>query len=381
MSTPDEKYMHAALKLARRGIGTVEPNPAVGAVIVKANQIIGRGWHKKFGGPHAEINALEDCKNLGVDPRGAEMYVTLEPCSHHGKTGPCTKAIIDAGLAKVFIATIDPSEHAKGASLEQLRNAGIEVQTGICETEAKLLNAPFIKYAATGKCWVTLKWAQSIDGKLAWSQQSEQQRWISNELSRKDAHKLRRRAQAILVGINTVLADNPLLTARPNKGKKATRIVLDSYLRIPIDCQLLETAKKYPVLIYTKENAVKENLQVAEKITQKGAEIFTCPQNEARSNLYFLIDELSKRGIGHLLVEGGPAVLRSLLKENLADEIIVYIAPKILSAAGSAEITSAMAELTQVIDLHHVETECFGDDVRLSGLTENAIKELSIVEG
>jgi diaminohydroxyphosphoribosylaminopyrimidine deaminase/5-amino-6-(5-phosphoribosylamino)uracil reductase len=381
MSTPAQKYMQMALKLARRGIGSVEPNPAVGAVIVKANQIIGRGWHKKFGGPHAEINAIEDCKNLGVDPRGAEMYVTLEPCCHQGKTGPCTKAIIEAGLAKVFIATIDPSEHTKGSGLEQLRDAGIEVQTGLCEAEAKLLNAPFIKFAATGKCWVTLKWAQSIDGKLAWAQQSEEQRWISNELSRKDAHKLRRLAQAILVGINTVLADDPLLTARPSKGKKATRIVLDSFLRIPPDCQLLETAKKCPVLIYTSENAVKANLEISKKITQKGAEILTYPQNKGRSNLYFLIDELSKHGIGHLLVEGGPAVLTSFLKENLADEITVYIAPKILGGVGSAEITSAMAELTQAIGLHHVETERFGEDVRLSGLTENAIKELSIVEG
>jgi diaminohydroxyphosphoribosylaminopyrimidine deaminase/5-amino-6-(5-phosphoribosylamino)uracil reductase len=228
---------------------------------------------------------------------------------------------------------------------------------------------------------VTLKWAQSIDGKLAWAQQSEEQRWISNELSRKDAHKLRRCAQAILVGINTVLVDDPLLTARPSKGKKATRIVLDSFLRIPPDCQLLETAKKHPVIIYTSENAVKANLETAEKINTKGAEILTYPQNESCSNLYFLIDEISKRGVGHLLVEGGPTVLTSFLKENLADEIVAYIAPKILCGTGNAEITSAMAELTQAIDLHHVETERFGDDVRLSGLMTKTLKELSIIGG
>ena len=380
MNTPDQKYMKAALRLARRGIGSVEPNPAVGAIIVKDNQIIGKGWHKKFGEPHAEINALEDCKNLGVNPGGAAMYVTLEPCSHQGKTGPCTQAIIDAGLAKVFVATIDPSEHANGAGLEQLSAAGIEVQTGICGAEARLLNAPFFKFASTGKCWVTLKWAQSIDGKLAWAQQNEQQRWISNEQSRKDAHKLRRRAQAILVGINTVLIDNPLLTARPSKGKKAVRIVLDNHLRIPPDCQLLDSAKKCPVLIYTNENSVKANLQIAEKITQKGAEILTYPENEGRSNLYFLIDELSKRGIGHLLVEGGPAVLTSFLKENLADEIIVYIAPEILGGPGSAEIASTMAELKEAIGLSHVEIKCFGDNIRLSGLTEKALNELSFVQ-
>jgi len=212
----DIKYMGMALRLARRGIGSVEPNPAVGAVIVKANQVIGKGLHKKFGGPHAEINALEDCKTLGVNPRGAAMYVTLEPCSIQGKTGPCTQAIIEAGIAKVFVATIDPSEHAGGKGIEQLRDAGIEVLTGICETKAKILNAPFIKFAATGKCWVILKWAQSIDGKVAWAEpQPSRGDWISGGQSRKDVHKLRRRSQAILVGVNTVIADDPLLTARP----------------------------------------------------------------------------------------------------------------------------------------------------------------------
>jgi len=215
----DTKYMGMALRLARRGIGSVEPNPAVGAVIVKANQIIGKGWHKKFGGAHAEINALEDCKTLGVNPRGAAMYITLEPCSVQGKTGPCTQAIIEAGVAKVLVATIDPSEHAGGKGIEQLRDAGIEVQTGICETQARLLNAPFIKFAVTGKCWVTLKWAQSIDGKVAITEpRPSGSGWISGEQSRKDVHKLRRRAQAILVGVNTVIADDPLLTARDSSG-------------------------------------------------------------------------------------------------------------------------------------------------------------------
>jgi diaminohydroxyphosphoribosylaminopyrimidine deaminase/5-amino-6-(5-phosphoribosylamino)uracil reductase len=381
MSTQDEKYMQTALKLAGRGIGLVEPNPAVGAVIVKANQVIGKGWHKKFGGPHAEINALEDCKNLGVNPSGATMYVTLEPCSHEGKTGPCTQAIIEAGLAKVVAATIDPAEHAGGRGIRQLRDAGIEVQLGLCEAQAKLLNAPFIKFAATGRCWVTLKWAQSIDGKLAPAQSADEQGWISNELSRKDAHKLRRRAQAILVGINTVLADDPLLTARPSQGKKATRIVLDSFLRIPPDCKLLETAKKCPVLIYAGINAIRTDPQIVEEISKKGAEVLACPPTEDRSNLHFLLDELSKRGIAQLLVEGGPAVLASFLKENLADEIVVYIAPKILGGSGSAEITGPMTESTQAVGLNHVDIERFGDNVRLTGLTRKAIRELSIGEG
>jgi len=378
MVTQDEKYMWVALRLARRGIGSVEPNPAVGAVIVKANQIIGSGWHKKFGGPHAEINALEDCKTLGVNPRGAVMYVTLEPCSHEGKTGPCTQTIIEAGLAKVFVATIDPSEHAGGKGIEQLRNAGIEVQTGICETEARVLNAPFIKFVAIGRCWVTLKWAQSIDGKVAWAQKSDERQWISSEQSRKDVHKLRRRAQAILVGINTVIADDPLLTPRPSKGKKLIRIVLDNNLRIPLDCKLIKTARKSPVLIYTSENTVRANPEIAEKMTKKGAELLAYPDTQGRSNLYFLLDELSKRSIAHLIVEGGPRVLTSFLREALADEIVVYIAPRILGTQGSAEITGPMAELTQAVGLHHVDIKRFGDDIRLTGLTEKALSEILV---
>jgi len=367
-----QRYMGMALRLARRGIGSVEPNPAVGAVIVKANQIVGKGWHKKFGGPHAEINALEDCKTLGIEPRGAVMYVTLEPCSHQGKTGPCIQAIIEAGLAKVFVAMIDPSEHAKGKGVEQLRDAGIEVQTGICETEARLLNAPFIKFAATGRCWVTLKWAQSIDGKVATAEPSGSG-WISGEQSRKDVHKLRRRSQAILVGVNTVIADDPLLTPRPSKGKKLIRIVLDNNLRIRLDCKLIKTAGKSPVLIYTREDIVRANPEISAKITKKGAEVLAYPDTQGRSNLYFLLDELSKRGIAQLLVEGGPRVLTSFLKEGLADEIVVYIAPKILGAQGSVDITGPMAELTQAVGLHYVDIERFGDDVRLTGLTGKAL--------
>ncbi len=375
----DEKLMLSALKLAQRSIGFVEPNPAVGAVIVKANQIIGSGWHKKFGGPHAEINALEDCKTLGVNPRGAAMYVTLEPCSVQGKTGPCTQAIIEAGVAKVFVAMIDPSEHAGGKGIEQLRNAGIKVQTGICETEAKILNAPFIKFAATGKCWVTLKWAQSIDGKVATAElRPSGSGWISGEQSRKDVHKLRRRAGGILVGVNTVIADDPLLTARPSKGKKLTRIVLDNHLRLPPDCKLIKTAKKSPVLICTREDTIRANPEIAEKITKKGAEVLAYPDTQGRSNLYFLLDELSKRGICHLIVEGGPRVLTSFLKEQLADEIVVYIAPKILGAQGSVDITGPMAELTQAVGLHYVDIKLFGDDVRLTGLTGKALNEISV---
>jgi diaminohydroxyphosphoribosylaminopyrimidine deaminase/5-amino-6-(5-phosphoribosylamino)uracil reductase len=371
--------MRRALKLAAKGLAQVEPNPAVGAVIVKNSRIIGRGWHKKFGGPHAEINALEDCKKHGESPQGATMYVTLEPCCHYGKTPPCTDAIIAAGLTKVVIATIDPSEHANGRSIEQLRNAGIEVQTGVCEAEARLLSAPFFKFATTGKCWVTLKWAQTIDGKLAYADKTGERLWISNELSRKNAHKLRRRAGGILVGINTVIADDPLLTPRPARGKKPTRIVLDSTLRIPLNCRLMATTKQSPVLIVTSEQTLHANPAIADKITKKGAEILTVPVSQGQCDLKFLLDELSRRDVQQLLVEGGPRVLTSFLKEQLADEIVVYIAPKILGSQGNASLAESMTELTKAVGLHYVDIKRFSDNARLTGLTEKTVKDCEIL--
>jgi diaminohydroxyphosphoribosylaminopyrimidine deaminase/5-amino-6-(5-phosphoribosylamino)uracil reductase len=381
MNEQDEKYMNVALKLAQRGIGSVEPNPAVGCVIVKGSQIVGKAWHREFGAEHAEISALQDCKTLGVSPRGAAMYVTLEPCCHYGKTPPCVDAISASQLARVVVATIDPSAHASGTGIQHLRDAGIEVEVGLCQTEARLLNAPFMKYAATGRCWTILKWAQSIDGMLAYAEQSDTQRWISGELSRRDVQKLRRRAQAILVGINTVLADNPLLTARPAKGQKLTRIVLDTYLRIPLSCKLLATAKKVPLLILTSRQSLENNSKAAAAISKKGAELLAFPDIPEKSNLHFLIDELSNRGVTQLLVEGGPKVISSFLKEALADEICVYIAPILLGRQGAVNIAEPLAQSTHAMQLHYLDIKRFGDDVCLTGFTKKALEEISVTPG
>ncbi len=367
--TPDERYMLKAMKLTARGTGSVEPNPAVGCVIVKGGQVIGKGWHKSFGGPHAEINALNDCRNLGANPKGATMYVTLEPCCHIGKTGACTRVIIDAGITKLVAAMTDPSEHARGKGFEKLRQAGIDVEVGICEQEAKLLNAPFIKFASTGRTWVILKWAQSIDGKLAYA--DEKNKWISCESSRKDAHKLRNRAQAILVGINTVLADDPLLTPRGpgSKSKKLTRIVMDNHLRIPLSSQLVKTANKQPVIVVTYTGSAAADAGKTESLEKAGVEILAFGDLQGKSNLAFVLDELSKRGIQQLLVEGGPKVLASFLRERLADELCVYIAPKILGSAGSADIAQALADSNEEVNLHHIETKTFDGDTRIKGFT------------
>ncbi|MBN2131820.1 MAG: bifunctional diaminohydroxyphosphoribosylaminopyrimidine deaminase/5-amino-6-(5-phosphoribosylamino)uracil reductase RibD, partial [Sedimentisphaerales bacterium] len=321
-----------------------------------------------FGGPHAEVNAIEDCRKLAVRPEGGTMYVTLEPCCHEGKTGPCTEAIIGARLARVVVATMDPSEHARGKGVEELRRAGIEVQVGLCEEEAKRLNAPFFKYAQTGKPWVVLKWAQSLDGKLAFATPSEQMRWISNEASRRDAHKLRRRVGAVVVGINTVLADDPLLTPRPSKGRKPLRVVLDNALRIPLKARLLRTTKSCPVLICTKKSAVEANLKHADRIKKRGAEVVAYDETDGVSSLRFLVEELGRRGAQQVLIEGGPHVLTSFLREGLVDEVCVYIAPQILGAAGAAYVGAPMAELVRAVNLDHVDITAFDGDVRISGL-------------
>ena len=372
LTPSDEQFMKSALAIAACGIGSVEPNPAVGAVIVKGGRMIGKGYHKKFGSPHAEINALADCVKKGNNPEGATMYVTLEPCSHFGKTGPCTKAIRDAKIAKVIIATVDPSPYASGKGIEELKIAGINVELGLCEQDAQLLNAPFFKFVRTGRPWVILKWAQSIDGKLAYAHPAPGHRWISNDASRADVHRLRRRVQAILAGINTIIMDNPVLTPRPPRNKNPLRIVLDTNLRIPPDSAVLQTARKHPLLIGASRDAVIRHDDITTSIAKRGAEVLPCPARDGKIDLNALLTELGKRQIQQLLVEGGPQVHASFLKQNLADEIIIYIAPKILGAEGLASINDFTTILTKELHLQNVSIRVFGDDVCVSGLVKNS---------
>jgi len=365
----DKRYMQMALNLAARGFGAVEPNPMVGCVIVKSNQIIGKGFHKKFGAPHAEINAIEDCKTLGAKPAGATMYVTLEPCCHHGKTPPCTDAIIQARPARVVVAAVDPSDHANGKGISQMKNAGIRVDVGLCGLQARLLNAGFLKFAGTKRPWVILKWAQSLDGKIAPATDTDKSdKWISNELSRKDVHKLRRSVQAVLVGINTVRADDPMLTPRPPKGKKPVRVVLDANLQIPLTSRLLRTTTSFGVIIVTDEASAQANITKVRRIEKKGAEIVPVPTFEGKCDLKATLAALGDRGIAQLLVEGGAGVITSFLDAGLADAVRVYIAPKILGRAATVSIADALAQLINAVPLHHVSATEFDGDVCISGL-------------
>jgi diaminohydroxyphosphoribosylaminopyrimidine deaminase/5-amino-6-(5-phosphoribosylamino)uracil reductase len=346
--------MRLALELAWKGIGSVEPNPAVGCVIVKNHKIIGKGFHKKFGGPHAEINTLKSCKK---SPAGATMYITLEPCCHYGKTPPCTKAIIKAGIKKVIAATKDPTKKVNGKGFTILKKAGIQVITGICQNEAQILNAPFFKFAQTQKPWVIIKWAQSADGFLA---RNDKKRWITNSKSRKNAHKLRRKVQAILVGINTVLADNPMLTARPDTGRQPLRVVLDSQLKIPLNCNLIKTAKKTPVCIFT---IIKDT-----KIKQKGVEIIKIGKYSGKINLKSVLVELGKRNIQQLLVEGGEKVITSFLKQKLADEIIIYTSNEKLGKKGKVKTSQIMKKFYNRIKKSYSDKKSFGENARLTGI-------------
>jgi diaminohydroxyphosphoribosylaminopyrimidine deaminase/5-amino-6-(5-phosphoribosylamino)uracil reductase len=331
MNPADKKYMAMALELAKKGLGSVEPNPAVGCVIVKNNKIIGKGYHKKFGGPHAEINALKNCKK---SPAGATMYVTLEPCCHFGKTPPCTDAIIKAGIKKVIAAVQDPTN--KGFKI--LKKAGIEVKTGICKKEAEKLNAPFFKFAKTKKPWVLVKWAQSKDGFLA---RTDGKRWLTSSTSRKDVQKIRKKTQAILVGINTVIEDNPKLTVRPNNGRQPLRVVLGSKSKWPKNCYLAKTAKKWPVCLFNGRN------------------------------LNDVLIKLGRKNVQQLLVEGGQKVITSFLKHNLADEIIVYTSNEKLGKKGDAKASQIMMKIYNRLKKNYSSKKTFGKDIRLTGLRVN----------
>ncbi len=353
--TRNERYMQTALKLAQRGIGSVEPNPAVGCIIVKADQIISRGWHKKFGGTHAEINALRNCKK---SPRGATMYVTLEPCCHLGKTPPCTDAIIKAGIIKVVAATKDPTKKVNGKGFKILKKAGIKVETNVCKKEGESLNAPFFKFARTKKPWVIIKWAQSKDGFLA---RSDKKRWITSTKSRKDSHKLRKKSQAILIGINTVLADDPMLTARLDSGKQPIRIVLDSRLRIPMNCNLVKTARKIPLLIFT---TLKNNKKILQ-LKKKAVAIATVDSAEGKCNIKSVLANLGQRDIAQVIIEGGKKTITSFLKQKLADEIIIYTSNERLADKGRVKISRQMKKAYHHVTNNYFEKKRFDTDLFL----------------
>ena len=310
--------MALALRLAARGRGRVEPNPMVGAVLVKGGREIGRGWHRKFGGPHAEVYALKK------PARGGTLYVTLEPCAHQGKTPPCADAVVAAGVKRVVAAMQDPHPLVSGKGFQTLKKAGIRVEVGLMEEEARRLNAPFLTLVALGRPFVTAKWAMSVDGKIATA--SGDSKWITGGVAREDARKIRGLADAVVVGVGTVLADNPLLM--PAKARRMpVRVVLDSLGRTPPGSALVKTARQGPVLIAVTEKAPKGNLKA---LTGSGAEVWVAPSDGGRVDLSALMKELGRRKMTNAFVEGGGKVLGALFEAGLVDRVAAYLAPQVL---------------------------------------------------
>ena len=348
--------MARALELARRGRGSVEPNPTVGAVIVRDGEIIGEGWHGAFGGPHAEVEAIAAARQGGADPAGATMYVTLEPCCHHGKTPPCTEAIIAAGIARVVVAMKDPDPNVGGGGMADLRAAGVEVECGVGAEAAGELLAAYVKLRTTGRPWVICKWAQSRDGRIATPPGESQ--WISGEQSRARAGELRSQCDGVCVGVGTVIADDPLLTNRSGSGRQPARVVLDSQLRIPLDCQLLATAGEAPVIVAALADAPADR---AEGVAAKGAEVLRLPPGPGGVDLSALLDNLGARQWTNLLIEGGGEVLHAIISQGLADELMVFIAPREIGGAEPA--WRGLASVAEGIDLPVPEVQQVGQDM------------------
>jgi diaminohydroxyphosphoribosylaminopyrimidine deaminase/5-amino-6-(5-phosphoribosylamino)uracil reductase len=328
----DEPWMRRALALAEQGRGAVEPNPLVGAVVVRDGVCVGEGWHQCYGGPHAEVHALAAA---GEAARGATLYVTLEPCCHHGKTPPCTDAVLHAGIARVVAAMADPFPQVAGKGAELLRQAGVVVEMGLCEEEARRLNAPYLKLLSHGTPYVHAKWAMTLDGKIA--TRTGDSEWISNESSRRRVHELRGRMDAIITGIGTVLADDPLLTARPPGPRTPARIILDTSGRLPEGSELARTAKETPVIIVA---AADLPHQRAEELQSLGCEVLLLPFPGTRPVLPWMLEELGRRRMTNVLVEGGSKVLGSFRDAGEIDEVHVFIAPKLV---GGADAVPAMA--------------------------------------
>jgi len=323
----DEPFMRRALELAADGRGRVEPNPMVGAVLVRDGRIVAEGAHERFGGPHAEVNALADCAH----PAGATMVVSLEPCCHEGKTPPCTQAIVASGVTRVVVACRDPFPAVAGRGIEQLRAAGVEVVEGVLEAEARVLNAPFFKLRTRGLPYVIAKWAMTLDGRIATV--TGDSRWISGEASRRWVHDLRGRVDAIIVGLGTVRQDDPLLTCRTKPLRVATRVVLDEGADLPISCRLVRTAREIPLLAATTANADAGRIRALEAA---GVEVLALPADAAgQVDIAALMRELGTREMTNVLIEGGAAVLGSAFDAGLVDEVAVFVAPTVIGGAGA----------------------------------------------
>lgn len=357
-------YMSLALELAKKGKGKVNPNPMVGAVIVKNNKVIGQGYHEEYGKNHAEINALN---NSLENVEGATLYVTLEPCCHYGKTPPCVDKIIESKISKVVIASRDPNPLVSGNGIKKLIEAGVEVIVGILDNENKKLNEVFMKYIKLKKPFIIMKSAMSLDGKIA--TYGGESKWISSEESRKNVHKLRNEVMAILVGVNTIIKDDPELTCRLKNSKNPIRIVVDSSLRIPINSKVVNQINKAKTIIVTTTKANKDKINSLEN---KGVKVIISKLKDNRVDLEDMMIKLGKLKIDSILLEGGSSLNFSALSKNLVDKIQVYIAPKLIGGETSKTPIggSGIEMLKDVFKVKDMTFESIGEDVLIQGYVE-----------
>lgn len=350
--------MKQALRLARRAEGRTSPNPMVGAVVVKDGRVVGQGFHRRAGSPHAEVEALTQA---GRRARGATLYVTLEPCNHYGRTPPCSDAIIRAGIAQVVIGARDPNPITNGRGLVKLRRSGIRVTNGVAEQEARRLNAPFEKAMVSRLPWVMAKVGQSLDGKIATA--SGQSRWITSALSRRLSHAWRRRVDAVLVGVHTILRDDPRLTARAGTARRGrpVKIIVDSRLRIPSTASCLTARPAAPTIIATTVHRPSRQAL----LERRGAEVIVFPPRQGRVPLRRLFEHLVARGIHSVLIEGGGEVLAGALAERLVDRIVWFVAPVLIGGRSSPSSIGGrgVSRLSQAIRLADMTVHRVGPDL------------------
>jgi diaminohydroxyphosphoribosylaminopyrimidine deaminase / 5-amino-6-(5-phosphoribosylamino)uracil reductase len=354
----DQEYMNLALSLARATLGQTSPNPSVGAVLVKDGQLVGTGVHLKAGTPHAEVHAIKEAGNFA---EGATMYVTLEPCSHHGKTPPCADLIIKTGIGKVFVATLDPNPLVAGKGVEKLTKAGIEVEVGLCKEEAMQLNEKFFHFIQTNTPFVTIKAGISLDGKIA--AKTGDSKWITSPESRQDVHRLRHEHDGILVGINTILQDNPLLTTRrPRGGINPIRIVLDTELKIPTSAHVVQD-RSARTIIFTGN---KIELEKKNELDRLGVTIFS--QERSTLSLEEVLQTLGEQKIMSVLVEGGSAIHASFIEENAFQQIITYVAPKIIGGREAIPFVGGVGpELVKLgKQLRFTDIKQLGPDIKIT---------------
>ncbi len=371
-SETDQKFMRRALLLAARARGRTSPNPLVGAAIVRDGEIVGEGYHQKAGGAHAEVHALNQAGPLA---RGATMYITLEPCPHWGRTPPCTKAVIRSGIANAFVAMADADPRVAGNGIRQLEEAGIHVQVGLCEGEARRLNEVFIKYIMTKHPFVILKSAISLDGKIATA--SGESQWITSQASRLKGHEIRDQVDAILVGVGTVLRDNPSLTTRlpdPN-GKDPIRIVVDSRGRTPPKAKIFNPDNDAGTLMAVTENAPPKNI---ESLKAVGAEVMVIEEEDGRVCLGALMRELGRKEITNVLIEGGGEINASALKAGIVDKIMFFIAPKLIGGKNApGPIDGEGIEcLSKAFELRDVKMTQINGDFLIEGYVKHETKLL-----